>query len=249
MRVTARLHLAASLLVMSVVAACSDSTGPSQQSALQIAMHFDSLAIEATAKSDTNSAYEVRGFLSTLIELPAALGAVPSTVSVTTANGVESWKAYELVEVTPPGAVTPDSSYILLMFRDSDAHTALVADFDSSGVVQDGGVVTGDTILVNPTDGGGTTSLTSVSSACATPSASLLNPQLGTFTSSSCNLAKFHTSLELTLPTTPGMDAALESISFSSVTVSGVHIVDQAEGASVRRIKAILRAAAANRHR
>jgi hypothetical protein len=249
MRVNGRLPLTAILVVASVVsvAACSDSTAPKQLSAAQLAAHFDSLSIAATAKADTVSAYGVRGFLTTLIELPAALGAVPANVTVTTASGSESWKAYELLEVTAPTAGTPDSAYILLMFRDGDAHTALVADFDSSGVMQDAGVITGDTIVVNPSDGSGSSSLTSISSACTTPSAGLLNPALGTFTSSSCNLAKFKTSLEVTLPATTGLDAALTSVSFSNVTVNGVHLVDQEEGASVRRVKAILRAAAASR--
>jgi hypothetical protein len=247
MRSPARLRLAASFLAISAAAACgSDSTGPSSQTASQVAAHFDSIAIHASAQSDTNSAYGARSFLTTLIELPAALGAVPATISVTTANGVEHWQAYELLELSAPGA-SNDSAFILLAFRDGDAHTAFLADFDSAGSIQDAGLVTGDTIFVNPSDGSGSTSLTSMSTTCTTPSASLLNPALGTLGFSSCTLAKFHTSVSLTLPSTAGMDEALTSVSFANATVNGIRAVDAISGTQVRRVKTLLRAAAAKR--
>jgi hypothetical protein len=246
MRSPARFRIAASFLAISVAAACgSDSTGPGQLSAAQLAAHFDSIAIVANAQSDTNSAYGTRSEVATLIEIPAALGASPSTVSVTTASGVEQWKAYELLEVSP---ASTDSLYILLAFRDADAHTAIVVFFDSAGTAQGGGVITGDTITVNPSNGSGATSLTSISTTCATPAASLANPLIGTFSVSACNLAKFRTTVSLTSSTTPGLDAALTSVSFSNMTVNGIRAVDQAQGASVRRLKALFRAAAAQRH-
>jgi hypothetical protein len=241
MRSPARLRLAASLVVVIAAAACSDSTGPGQQTAAQVAAHFDSIAIHANAQSDTNSAYNVRSFLSTLIELPAALGAVPATVSVTTANGVEQWKAYELLEVLPPGSSNTDSSFILLAFRDADAHTAIAVFFDSTGTAQDGGIITGDTISVNPSDGAGTTALTSTGTTCTTPAASLVNPALGTLAVAQCNLASFRTSLSLTSPSTPGMDAALTTLTFTNANISGVRAVDQATFATVRRLTGMLR--------
>jgi hypothetical protein len=246
MRNPVRIGIAASLLAISFMTACSDSTGPSGPTAAQTATHFDSIAIQAQAQSDTNSAYGTRTFLATLIELPAALGATPATVSVTTANGNESWKAYELLELTPAGS-TPDSSYAVLMFRDADAHTALIVFYDSTGTAEDGGLITADTILVSPSDGSGTTSLTSVSSGCTTPSSSLLNPALGTFLNSACSLAQFHTTLSLTMPTTPGMDAALTSLSYTNASVNGVRVVDQAGGASVRRLHEIMHTMASRR--
>lgn len=249
MRTPARFSIAMSLLVVAFAAACSDSTGPGQQSPAQIALHFDSIAIQAAAKSDTNPAYGVRGLLATLIEIPAALGATPATVSVTTANGVESWKAYELLELTSNGTSNNDSSFAILMFRDSDAHTAFIAFFDSAGAVQDGGLIAGDTIPVNPTAGNATTSLTSVGAACATPSSSLHNPGLGSFVLGTCNLARFRTSLQLTLPSTSGVDAALTSLAFTNASMNGVRVVDPATGAAVRRMHDVFRAAAANRHR
>jgi hypothetical protein len=246
MRTSARLGIAASLVAISSITACSDSTGPTGPTAAQLATHFDSIAIQAQAQSDTNSAYGTRSFLATLIELPAALGATPASVSVTTANGNESWKAYELLELNSSGSNT-DSSFAILMFRDADAHTALIVFFDSTGTAQSGGVITADTILVNPTDASATTSLTSVSSACTTPSASLLNPSLGTLAISSCSLARFRTTLSMTLPTTAGMDAALTSLAFTNSSMNGVRVVDQASGASVRRLREMLHVMAARR--
>jgi hypothetical protein len=247
MRSPARLNLVASLLALSVAAACgSDSTGPKEPTAAQVAAHFDSIAIQAQAQSETNEAYSGRGFLATLIELPAALGAVPATVSVTTANGVESWKAYELLAV--PSTNSADSVFFLLMFRDADAHTAMLITFDSTGTGDSGGIITGDTISVSPTSASATTSLSSVSSTCATPSASLLNPQMATLSIGTCNLARFTTTVHLTSPTTTGMDAALTSVSFSNSSVNGARVVDQAAGASVRRVLDMLKTAKANRH-
>jgi hypothetical protein len=243
MRSHARLRIAASFLAISAAAACgSDSTGPGGQTAAQVAAHFDSIAIHANVQSDTNSAYGTRSLIATLIELPAALGATPASVSVTTASGVEQWKAYELLEVMP-GSSSTDSTFILLAFRDADAHTAIAVFFDHTGTAEDGGLITGDTIPVNPSQGSGTTSLTSVSTTCATPATSLLNPQLATITVAQCNLAKFNTTLSLTSPPTPGMDAALTTVTLTNVSVNGVRVVDPSSGAPVQRLKAMLRAA------
>ncbi|MEP7065316.1 MAG: hypothetical protein ABI889_04720 [Gemmatimonadota bacterium] len=242
-----RLRSASTLVAIVAAAACGDSsTGPRQQTAAQIATHFDSIALAATAQAQTNELYGSRAFLATLLELPAALGALPSTISVTTASGTEQWKSYELLEVPASGSGS-DSSFIFLAFRDSDAHTAIVVDFDGTGHGPMGGIITGDTIFVNPSDASGSTSLTSIGSTCATPSSSLLNPQLDSLSIASCNLASFKTSLSLTSSSTAEVDAALTSVSFTNATISGVRAVDQTAGATVRRIRAILHAAAANK--
>lgn len=246
MRLPARLNLAVSLVVISFAAACgSDSTGPKQPTASQVAMHFDSIAIQAQAQSQTNEAYSGRSLLATLIELPAALGATPASVSVTTASGSESWKAYELVAV--PSTDAADSVFFLLMYRDADAHTAVLVTFDSTGVGDGGGIITGDTISVNPTDASGSTTLSAVTSACTTPSAALLNPQLSSLSIGTCNLARFTTTLHLTLPTTTGLDAALTNVSFTGASVNGVRVIEGAAGASVRHVIDMLRAAKASR--
>jgi hypothetical protein len=243
----ARIRIAASFLAISAAAACgSDSTGPRPSSAAQLAAHFDSIAIAASAQSDTNPAYGIRDELATLIEIPAALGATPATVSVTTAAGVEQWKAYELLEVFPPSSGDADSIYVVVAFRDADAHTALAVFFDSTGTAHDGGIITDDTLSLNPSVGSGTTSLTSISTTCSTPAASLANPIIGMFGIAECNLAKFQTTLSLTTPATAGLDAALTSISFTNATFNGVRALDSETAAPVRRLKTLLRATAAS---
>jgi len=248
MRSPARLNIALSLLAISVATACSDSTGPKEPTAAQVATHFDSIAIDAQTQSETHESYSGRNLLATLIELPAALGATPAKVSVTTASGVESWKAYELL-ILPPSGSSSDSTFFLLAFRDADAHTALLVTFDGSGAGNGGGIITGDTISVNPSDASATTTLVSTSSTCTTPSTSLLNPQLASLSFGTCNLAHFTSTVHLTLPATTGMDAALTNVSFSNASVNGVRVVDAAAGASVQRALDMLRAANANRHR
>ena len=246
MRSPARLRIAASFLAIASAAACGDSTSPGQTAA-DIAAHFDSIAIHANTQAETNDLYQARAFITTLLELPAALGAVPSKVDVTTADGVEHWKAYEVMELNAPSSTTRDSSFALLMFRDSDAHTALLAEFDASGNIDDAAMLTGDTIFVSPDDGSGTTSIKSTSSACTTPSASLLNPGLSTFNVGTCNLAKFLMSMQLTSLQVDGMDPALTDLSFSNVDVNGVRLVDADESGTVRRLKDALRVIRASR--
>lgn len=247
MRLPARLNIAASLVAIAFVAACSDSTGLNQPTAAQVAAHFDSIAIQAQTQSQTNSAYSTRGFVASLIELAAATGATPTALTVTTASGTEQWKAYELLDHTGPGADVTDSSYILLMYRDADAHTAVLAEISSTGELPLVGLFTGDTILVSPTSSSGSSTLSSVGATCTAVSSSLLNPLLGTILFSSCNLARFQSSLSITLPATTGLDASLASIDFSTVAINGVRIVDQAQGSGLR-VHDMLRAVAANRH-
>ena len=240
MRTTARLRVAASFLAIVMAAACgSDSTGPSQ-SPSSVAKHFDSLYVEAADLSDSIAAYNNRTFLMTLLEVPPALGASPSTISVTTASGVEHWKAFEFVEVSTSGA---DSGFALLTYRESAAHTVILIEYNGDGTISDGGLITNDTLAATITDGDGSTSLTSTSTTCGTPSASLVNPQLATLGISTCKLAKFLTSLTLSTQTSADIDPPLASITITSATVNGVRIVDQAEAATLRRARAVLHAA------
>jgi hypothetical protein len=248
MRSSARLNTVVTLLAISLAAACSDSTGPKQLTAAQVAAHFDSIAIQAQTQSQTNEAYSGRGFLTSLIELPAALGATPSSITVTTAHGNETWQAYELLDIPASGS-SSDSTFFLLAFRDANAHTAMLITFDGSGAGNAGGIITGDTISVNPSHASGTTRLSSVTTTCTTVSTSLLNPQLASLSFDSCNLALFTTTLSLTFPTTTGLDASLTSVSFTNASVNGVRVVDQAAGASLRRAAAMFRSMSADTHR
>jgi hypothetical protein len=238
MHTIARFRAAASLLVIISVAACgSDSTGPSQ-SPSSVAAHFDSLAIDAAGRSNGENAYGIRATLLTLFEVPPALGASPSTISVTTASGVEHWKAFELVDLLSP----TDSGFFLLAYRESAAHTALLILYNGDGTISDGTLITNDTLAADITGGSGSTTLTSTSSTCGELSSSLVNPQLDSFVFASCTLAKFRTSLTLSSLTDSHIDPALASIAFNEATVNGARLLQPEEAATLRRLRASLHA-------
>ena len=243
MRTSARLRVAAILLSTLVAAACgSDSTGPSQTPG-SVAQHFDSLYVEANDLSDSVDAFGARAFLLTLLELPPALGASPSTINVTTASGVEHWRAFEVGEVFSP----TDSGFALLAYRESAAHTVLLIEYNGDGTINDGALITNDTLATDITGGSGSTTLSSVSTTCGTPSSSLTNPQVAAIDFSSCTLAKFVTSLTLSTQTSSHIDPALASIEFDGATINGIRLIDNAEAATIRRVRAVLRTTRMNK--
>jgi hypothetical protein len=240
MSTSARLRAAASFLVITIAAACgSDSTGPSQ-SPSSVAEHFDSLYVQANDLAESNGAYGFRSLLLTFFEVPPAFGANPSTISVTTASGVEHWKAFEFVDVGPPGT---DSGFVFLAYRESPAHTMLLIPYNGDGTSAGATMITNDTLIMNVTVGSDATSLTSTSTACGTPSASLVNPQLPSFTISTCKLAKFLTSFSITSQTSASIDPALASISLNAASVNGIRLLHAPEAATLRRARAALHAA------
>jgi len=241
MRPSMRLGFLASLAGIAITAACSDSSGPKAiEKAPEIAARFDSIYVDAVARSDSGTnGFETRELVVSLLEIPAALGATPSTLSVTTASGNEQWKAYEFVELNPPNT-TPDSTFVLLAYREANAHTVLVVFFDSTGTEQITGLFTNDTLEVQSTTGGGATTLNSVGDACATPPSTLVNPQFDTPLTSSCALANFRTSVSLQFQTSPSVDAALASLTFPLTTINGLRLVLPPEDSPGRRIRTLL---------
>lgn len=236
MRPSARYGAALSFIAIAFAAACgSDSTGPSaSDQPSRVAQHFDSIYVQAHALSNGGeNAFALREELATLIEVNAAFGAAPAPITVTTHGGTEHWKGYELLELSSGN----DSTYVLLAYRDADAHSVAVVYFNGAGSIQQAALVTNDTLVVHPTYGSGGTSITQTNASCGTISSALLNPLLASVSISSCNLAKFGTSLTLELPSTTGMDAALTSISFPLTTVNGILVVDSE---SSRRIRYLL---------
>jgi hypothetical protein len=239
MHTTARFRVAASLLVIMTAAACgSDSTGPSQ-SPSSVAAHFDSLYVDAVNRTANDNAYSIRSLLLTLFEVPPAAGASPATISVTTASGVEHWKAFEIGDVFSP----TDSTFFLLAYRESAVHTALVIQYAGDGSIVEGALLTNDTLPAQIINGSGSTTLSSTSSTCGTPSSSLVNPSLNVFEFATCTLAKFKTSVTISTVTSADIDPALASIALHNATVNGVRIVDAEQAATLRRLQAALHAA------
>jgi len=244
MRLSARLSLTATCCAIIFTGACSDSTAPSDsQQAAQLAMHFDSLYVSAAAAAlaDSSGGYSNRALTLTYLELAAALGANASTVTVTTANGTEHWKGLELedVETSGPGL----DEYLLVAYRESAAHSMIVAYFNADGVFEEGGIFANDTLSIGDSAATGSTTRTSLSDSCATPSASLANPIIPNITASyTCTKAKFNSSLAFTIPSVPNVDPALTSVSFSSTTFNGARLVGSSAGqATARRAHALFR--------
>jgi hypothetical protein len=237
MRFSARLTLAASCVTIAFTTACSDSTGPTPaQQAARLAAHFDTLYVQANAQSDSGrSGYSNRALLMTILEIAPAFGAPPSNVTVTTASGVEHWKGFELEEVTLNGSTPSDSGYILIAYRESDAHTTFVGFYGANGQIQQGGLIVNDTLAITPTSGNSSTSVTSVGGACATPSG-LVNPQLVSFGQSTCESAKFSTAMTANFASTTNVDPALTHVSFTATSFNGERFATGATG--VGRVQA-----------
>lgn len=238
MRLLARFNIAASLATVLLTAACSDSSGPSvADQATAIAARFDSIYVDAKALSDSGaSAFGVRALIASLLEVPPAFGALPSTISVTTASGNESWKGFEFVDLN---SAASDSQFVLLAYREAAAHSVLFVFFDSTGAPTDGALITGDTVTALPTSGSAATTLLSVGAACRTPPSSLTNPVFASPFAASCSLATFRTSLTLQFSSAPGIDAALLSLTFAPTPINGLRVVDPVQG---RRVNTLLHA-------
>lgn len=246
MRLPARLSLAATCCALAFTSACSDSTSPdSSQTAAHLAAHFDSLYVAAAAHGDTASAYSFRITALSLLELAPALGAPATNITVTTANGTEHWKGFELEDVLDSAGTPTDTTYFVVAYRESDVHTAMLALYGSDGSIQGGALLTNDTSSIAPSNGHGSTTLSSLSSTCTPISSSLVNPLLTSITPLACNVATFGTSLTLVVPSTPNVDPALTSLSFPTMTLKGVRIQENGNtgAAAVRRVRAMLRQA------
>ncbi len=239
MRLFARISLAASVAAIVLTAACSDSSGPSMaDQATQVALRFDSIYVDATARSNGGSnAYASRALLATLLEIPAASGALPSTINVTTATGLERWKAYEFLNLSAPGAA--DSQFVLIAFREASAHTAIIIFLDSTGTPNLGALTTGDTLSALPNSASAATSLLSVGTACRTPPTSLTNPEFRSPLASACALATFNSSWSLGFAASSGIETALTSLTLTTSTISGLRVI--APASAPRRFKALER--------
>ncbi|MDQ2932457.1 MAG: hypothetical protein M3Y05_16775 [Gemmatimonadota bacterium] len=144
-----------------------------------------------------------------------------------------------MLELSP---TSTDSDFVLIAYRDSDAHSVIVVFFDASGAPQEGALITDDTISVAPTSGSAATSFVSASAACLNPPGSLSNPQFDSPFFTSCTLAKFHTALTLGFPS-GSIDAGLTSVTFSPTPapINGLRVVNTPSSSS-RRLRSLLAA-------
>jgi hypothetical protein len=238
MQFPSRVTVAASCVALLFTAACSDSTGPSTQLSASLAAHFDSLYVQADSLSRGGSFwYSVRAELLSALERPLAHGAVPTDLTVTTASGVEHWKGVEMLRVGSIGT-SLDSDYVVVAYRDPDAHTLLFGTFANDGSAEPALLVTNDTVGVFPDYTTGVTARTGLGGGCATPSVRLRNPLVTSLAGAQCSAATFTTSLTLSLLSIPGADSASVILSFSAASFSGIRVAYLP--ATMRRVRALL---------
>lgn len=228
MRLTTRLSIAAAIGVIAATTACgSDSTGPPvDHTPGTLAQHFDTLYAQAKASSVGDTTFATRANLLSDLELAAAYGAAPTTVTVTTSAGTEQWKGFVFEEVHPDTGSLVDSAFFIVAYRDSLVHTMVLAGFKANGTSIGIELLTNDHVEIDASSHSGGASLTSVGSSCATPIAGLVNPIIVTAQSTTCLSAVFNSNLTLAFPAHSGVDAALTAFSFSATSFAGERFFD-----------------------
>jgi hypothetical protein len=225
-----RLAFVTGFVILAVTAACgSDSTGPGDGDGGAtpiLARHFDSLYVQAKAQSTSDTMFKFRSVALSDLELPAAFGATPTNISVTTASGTETWKGFVFEEVLTDGGTPTDSGRLVLAYRDPDAHTLIVTAFLANGASTGASLVTNDTVVVHANANAGSVTLVSTGAECPAAPSGLTNPVIATANEATCLSATFTATLTLGFPATDGVDAALTQISFPTTTFSGVRFQD-----------------------
>ena len=239
MRLPTRLFLAAIVGVLATAAACSDSSTspPPPPTPGTLAQHFDTLYQHAKASSVSDTNFKFRLQLLNDLELGAAFGAAPTTITVTTSAGAEEWKGFVVQEV----ASSLDSVYFVIAYRDSLVHTGIIAGLSGGGASLGTILVTNDTLRVNASSGSSSASRVSVGAACPAPIAGLVNPIIATAQTTTCTSAVFHAAVTANFPATTGADAALTLVSFPTTTFAGERFLDPPTSGGQARLASLLR--------
>ena len=227
MHIAFRRILAGACTGIAMTAACSGSSPsepapPPQQTAAELAAHFDSLY---AAVQLLGPAYASRWAYLYYLEVPAAWGALPATVDVTTATGDEQWKGYVYEERQIIGGETTEGDFRLVVYRDDDVHTMIQALYGTTGALYEATLLTSDTLVVYPLTADGTTSHRFIAGSCTRPTRLMNAPVVPDFLQS-CVPATFRTSLTMTLPNNGSIPLALTSLTFANATLSGEYFAD-----------------------
>lgn len=223
MRHRASIQLAMLSIILTVSSGCGgDPTRPDVRTAAAVAAHFDSLY--AARIGDVG--FDSRAATLSWAEIGPAYGVVPTEVTVQTASGSEQWRLsqFDFVDVDAGGS----ADHIAVLYRDADAHTAVLFESSVSGDSIVAGLFIDDTIYPEQVGGSASTSLLSHAGKCAVLPG-LANPQVTSLVdaNNSCRFAKFETSFSVSFPSAALVDPALGSLSGSAV-VGGeqfVHMV------------------------
>lgn len=214
------------LITLSATAAafgCSSNkaTGPTAQS---VARHLDSLYLKALAKGthgDTG-----RATLLSIMELSAGYGAVPTSVTVTTAAGNKTWKLLSLEVTDTSGNPSANTNYASVAYDDDNVDNAVLSEVitgNSPNMLAT--LVANDTIQVtasSPTVGG----VNSGNAAACPFETGLTNPIFTQAAAYHCNTATLVTSLNAAFAATPGVDASLTSVSYAGTSNKGPRLAN-----------------------
>jgi hypothetical protein len=220
-----RFTLATVLAILTSVAACGgDSTGPTPKT--NLAARFDTLYVAAKGLSTGDMSYKFRATALSDLELPAAFGAEPTTIAITTASGAESWKGFIFEEVMLNHGAPADSGLFLLAYRDDDAHTVIETVLQANGTFAGTSLITNDTVVVAASSASGSITHAGSGDSCATPIAGLENPVIATASGATCLLLTFSAAFSATFPETAGVDPALTQLSLPLTTFTGERFQD-----------------------
>ena len=229
-----RFTLAAVLVILTTIAACGgDSTGPAATT--NLAAHFDTLYVAAKGLSTGDTNYNFRATALSDLELPAAFGAEPTTIAVTTASGAESWKGFIFEEVMLNHGAPADSGWFLLAYRDDDAHTLFVTVLQANGTFDGTSLMANDTVVVPASSASGSITHTGSGDSCTTPVRGLTNPVIATASDATCLLLTFNAAFSASFPETAGVDPALTQLSFPLTSFIGERFQDPS-GALTSRV-------------
>jgi hypothetical protein len=222
--------LGACALAVLVAACSSDSTGPRSS---DLAIYYDSLFEHLDPPGQLNPLLDLRGFILSNIEIATAFGAIPRAVSVTTAAGVEHWHGVEFV--LNPNGTQFEFDHILIIYRETDAHNALLVQFGRNGSAILAIQEVADTMVSAPYTLLGSSGVKFQRDGCATPP-TLANPAIGPYQLGSCATATFTTSISEHPDGIPGLDPALTTIEFGPTVFAG-EVFTSGFGDSPRRIR------------
>jgi hypothetical protein len=215
-------HALAGALILLTAACGSDSTGPKGPTASAAALHFDTLEVQAAAHN-----WGGRSEFLTLLELAAASGQTPSPISVTVGGSAQTWYALTISAVdTDAGGQVSDSGMFTVAYSDyANVTNGVISEVDiNGGTTFYTIIVLSDSIFANASTATYSGSITSTGGACGLVTGLQNAAVAATQARYTCTKIKAQSSLTATFPATPGLDASLQSVSFSNVSANGVRL-------------------------
>jgi hypothetical protein len=208
----------ASMALMVVLGACGSSgTGPTPQTASQLANHFDQIYVAyqvAGTKADSTAAE----YIAEYVETPAAYGATDASVTATTTSGTQTWRGEMFGVVFTNG----DTNYYATLYPNQTLPEVIIVQISYANGAYSGSAAIGTTdkfVTIHPDSVvSGTVTLVSAGSACSLQSGLSADSFLTSlFTGFGCTAATVNVSLSVGF----AASTSLGTVAFSNVTLNG----------------------------